>query len=229
MTDKLPFLIVYAVIGLLLALWPLVPQSGFFAIKHRPFFMAFVPISLKWRLATGLLGGLLVTSVLPWWLRQESWAPMIFWNEGIPVLLLGIAGLLAMLIPSAPASPNRRFLAAITAAFIVLALFLSFSTLTFAHPEVLHFAWHHWGAYIGPTELLLSGARVMHDFPTQYGLGPTLIIASVCGQSCWQGTFYAIASVTFIFALLIAFVAVRIVKSASDAQWSFIFLLCLAS
>lgn len=60
---------------------------------------------------------------------------------------------------------------------------------------------HHWGAYVSPADLLLSGARPFLDFPIQYGLGPTLVISSACGADCFEAMRYivVIAAISHFF------------------------------
>lgn len=91
--------------------------------------------------------------------------------------------------------------------YTLFATLLSFSTGIFDNDSLIKTLWHHWGAYIGPAELLLSGAVILHDFPVQYGLGPTSLIASVCGQNCWQGMYFITAITTCLFSLCIASLA----------------------
>jgi hypothetical protein len=90
---------------------------------------------------------------------------------------------------------------------MLCAALLSFSTGIFSNEELIKTLWHHWSAYIGPAELLLSGAVIFHDFPVQYGLGPTSLIASVCGQDCWQGMYFITGLTTWLFSLCIASLA----------------------
>jgi hypothetical protein len=62
---------------------------------------------------------------------------------------------------------------------------------------------HHWGAYIGPSETVLSGARLLYDVPAQYGFGPTLLIASACGNNCWVGMYWISTIASILYAILI--------------------------
>ena len=50
-------------------------------------------------------------------------------------------------------------------------------------------AWHHWGAYISPVSAMLAGGVPYRDFPVQYGMGPTLLIAASCPMGCWTGVY----------------------------------------
>ena len=79
---------------------------------------------------------------------------------------------------------------------------------------------HHWGAYIGPSETMLSGARILYDIPAQYGLGPTLLIASACGQNCWIGMYWITTIAAIIYALLIVASASVILRKV-DNSWTY--------
>ena len=84
----------------------------------------------------------------------------------------------------------------------IIAVVMSFTTGVLSTPEIKITAWHHWGAYIGPAELALSGARIFYDFPAQYGFGPTLLIASACGNNCWIAMYFIAGGAALAFALL---------------------------
>lgn len=58
--------------------------------------------------------------------------------------------------------------------------------------------------------MLLSGATIFHDFPAQYGLGPTFLIASICGHDCWQGMYFISSFTTLIFSICIATLALTL-------------------
>ncbi len=87
---------------------------------------------------------------------------------------------------------------------------------------------HHWGAYIGPSETLLSGARVLYDIPAQYGLGPTLLIASSCKENCWVGMYW-ITTLTSIIYIFIVLGAARILGRTSFNSWAYGLILLAAS
>ena len=78
-----------------------------------------------------------------------------------------------------------------------LCLFFSFSTGLLGLDEILFTTWHHWGAYVGPAELMWAGARIFYDSPAQYGLGPTMLIALGCSFDCWKGITISSESPTF--------------------------------
>ena len=91
-----------------------------------------------------------------------------------------------------------------------LCLFFSFSTGLLGLDEILFTTWHHWGAYVGPAELMWAGARIFYDSPAQYGLGPTTLIASSCSFDCWEGMYYIVGIANVLYAAVIAFVALRL-------------------
>jgi hypothetical protein len=79
---------------------------------------------------------------------------------------------------------------------------------------------HHWGAYIGPSETILSGARILYDVPAQYGLGPTLLIAGACGANCWVAMYWIATIAAVIYALIIASAAAVMIRKV-DNSWTF--------
>ena len=94
--------------------------------------------------------------------------------------------------------------------YILVAAILSFSTGIFHNVTPFYILWVHWSAYISSAQLLLSGAAILHDFPAQYGLGPTTLIASICGSDCWQGMYYIVGFSNLIFSILIATLALAL-------------------
>ena len=63
---------------------------------------------------------------------------------------------------------------------------------------------HHQGAYIGPALHIKAGLIPFYDIPLQYGLGPSLSIAAVCGASnCWAGMELVMVTSTLVMAILL--------------------------
>lgn len=225
MTDKLPMLAIYAAVGLLLALWPLALRpSGAGAGQWPASSAARAQTWLTW---LGLIVGLLVGSVLPWWRHAGGFGLTLSVGEAA-VLAAIVAVFIAVFLRPASAATSAAGRQAQTALFVLAAGGLSFCTLTYQHGEVLNTAWHHWGAYIGPSELLLAGARIFRDFPPQYGLGPTLLIASACDKACWAGTYYLVGLLTFLYASVTAALALRVAAPVGLAQRALVLLLVLA-
>jgi hypothetical protein len=139
------------------------------------------------------------------------------WSESLFFLavLIGIHHVFTR--PSSPDSPVPRLAAhrALIVAAVALFAFLSFATGIYQNAQALNFAWHHWGAYIGPSELLLAGARIFLDFPTQYGLGPTLLIAAACGNDCWTGMYFVVGCSLLAFVVTLGLIVKHIVARHS--------------
>lgn len=102
--------------------------------------------------------------------------------------------------------------------YILLASILSFSTGIFHNSFTFKTLWMHWGAYIAPAELVLSGATIFHDFPAQYGLGPTALIASVCGSDCWYGMYFIASFTMLVFSVLIGILAFALTRKSWPEQ-----------
>jgi hypothetical protein len=134
----------------------------------------------------------------------------------LPVLVatfVVFALVLELLIPRRVTLKSNASLKTEWAPLIVfggLCLFFSFSTGLLGLDEILFTTWHHWGAYVGPAELMWAGVRIFYDSPAQYGLGPTTLIALSCSVDCWKGMYYIVGIANALYATVIAFVALRL-------------------
>jgi hypothetical protein len=81
-------------------------------------------------------------------------------------------------------------------------------------------AWHHWGAYIGPVELLRAGGIPYVDFPVQYGLGPTVLLSLACAKNCWSAMVQVVALTNLLFSVLILICALALVRRSY--AWMFL-------
>ncbi len=123
------------------------------------------------------------------------WAPYVS-SPGVDqmVIFVVLSGLLPLL-PTWGTSPDnhvKRASVPSLAACIFTPLGIGMGLLT-APLNSVHLgtmAWHHWSAYLSPVEALLAGGVPYRDFPVQYGMGPTLLLASACGQNCWEGLYH---------------------------------------
>jgi hypothetical protein len=124
-------------------------------------------------------------------------APAIWWGfDGSPwrVLAFALLGIGATALPysiEGPASPDtaKQPVAILTSA-AALAVLIGMLTGGLNNPISGQTAWHHWGAYLSPVEAFLSGGVPYRDFPVQYGIGPTLLLAGTCGTNCWNGIYW---------------------------------------
>ena len=179
--------------------------------------------------ALSVIIGLTLATTLPWWRRGPNGLLSL---SAIELCVFAAGTLSVLLILGAPdRRPNissyRRSVAALQMSLFVAAAFLcSFTTGLFNNSNVLITVWHHWGAYISPSELLLAGAKLFSDFPAQYGFGPTVLIASLCRSNCWTGMYYLVGCTTFLFALFVCLIAFQDDEQGLP-QRGIILLLCL--
>jgi hypothetical protein len=217
-SGKLPLLAAYALGGLLLALWPLAlraasPQPAAARSTAMPLVLA------------AAFSGLALGGLLPWWRREQSWWPALSVPEAILIVVVAALGAWALLRDGNPCSRAAKQWQ--DAAFAGSAALLSFCTLPFAHEGVLQFAWHHWSAYTGPTELMMAGAHPLRDFPVQYGMGPTMLLAAGCSATCWTWMSFAAGLTSLAFAIGIAWLSLRAAGPLGAAQRGFVLVACL--
>jgi hypothetical protein len=166
-----------------------------------------------------------VSATIPWWQRQNGSLDI----SSINLLVFGLVTFV-FIYSFTTQVPNRESRFPITWIIIysLLATILSFSTGIFTDSNAFLTLWHHWGAYVGPAELLLSGATIFHDFPVQYGLGPTALIASSCANDCWRGMYFITGFTTLAFSVLIAVLALALSRNRWTERLA-ILALCLVT
>ena len=171
----------------------------------------------------GAFAGLLISATLPWWRRMEGFLPVISWNELTLFILITGGTLYLLTIRGEPvAAPDRLFNFALLGFFLLTVALVSFSTGIFHDPEAFLLAWHHWGAYVGPSEMVRSGARLFRDVPAQYGLGPTVLIAAIGGPRCWLAVYYLAGLSTLLFAPIVAGIALNAWRRPAGARSAFV-------
>jgi hypothetical protein len=268
MEGKLHVLICYGLIGLIIALWPILvkekvnsanfqcetsTQSSGWLWKFLCFLIAFLgaffiagrtipSLILSFALIVSMLAlssekfdiailfstflALCVSTTLLWWHRHGHTLNI---NGFSTATICFFTFLFTQLYKINP-NPSIKITGFSTwlISYMLFAALLSFSTGIFSNNTLIKTLWHHWGAYIGPAELLLSGAVIFHDFPAQYGLGPTLLIASVCGHDCWQGMYFITGLSIWLFSLCIASLAFALTPNRWPERLITL-LLCLAT
>ena len=175
--------------------------------------------------------GLMVAATLPWWRHDPGHALSLSWVELSAFTVITTVTLWILKTDGNNLEPSIRFRGIwvlLIGLFVLVEAALSFTTGFFYNTGMLVIAWLHWGAYIQSSELLLAGAKLFHDFPATYGFGPTVLIASICGKSCWNGMYYLVGFCTLLFSLLIAAIALGSSKQGLP-QKGLVLLLCLFS
>ena len=153
--------------------------------------------------------GLIFASFLPWWLHNSKNRLQISISQTL--IFLAITTAVYLLFTKAQKLNalsgklwvcrliEASFIAALLAVY-AMSISVSISTADFAQ-------WHHWGAYIGPAQLIFNGVYPLYDIPMQYGLGPSLAIASGCLWGCWSSLFWVVTICNLIFAFVLAKIA----------------------
>lgn len=183
--------------GLAGPLAPLVLALAF----HLPWLGAGLPALLSGLAALVLLAG------ATWWqpaMQLEPARAAIFVAAGLA------ASLAARLLTRPAGLPAWPVLLALAAAGLLASLW----TGPFAAPMASWALWHHWGAFVAPAEALLGGGVPFRDFPVQYGMGPTLLIASLCGTDCWAGTYWAVVATNMAYLLALAACVLLLTREA---------------
>ncbi len=157
-----------------------------------------------------LIGGLVA---LPLLAGVTWWAPALELSlaQAVLFLLLGVgAASLPRLWRAPPGLPMVIGLAGL-AVFGVAAALL---TGVFSTPIAFWALWHHWGAFVAPAEAMLAGGVPFRDFPVQYGMGPTLLIASLCQGDCWEAAYWAVAASNLLYLLALGACALLLTRDA---------------
>ena len=161
---------------------------------------------------------LYVATTLPWWKSQDG----ILQIGALPLALYCTAVLAFAAVFTRERESGRTF-GWWLLAYTIPVLVFSFSTGITDDDGALLTLWHHWGAYIGPSEALLSGATILRDIPLQYGLGPTLLIAGACGIDCWPGMYFVTGAAIFFFGLGVGAMALALCRADG---WQRLLALC---
>ena len=173
-------------------------------------------LNLGLRALLGGIAAVLLFAPATWW-RPD---PQLGWAAAILFVLFGAgAGYLPRLgAPAAAKNPASILPTMILASLIGLAIGLM--TAPFGSREPIYFAWHHWGAYLAPVDAWLAGGLPYRDFPIQYGLGPTTLLATVCGSNCWRAIYgAAITADAFYFAVLAGCAAILTQGRSNGFRW----------
>ena len=67
-------------------------------------------------------------------------------------------------------------------------------------------AYHHWGVYVGPAEMVRQGGWLLWDVPSQYGFLSTLAIAFLPAESAWQSLYIVNSLLLFLSAVFLFFI-----------------------
>jgi len=153
--------------------------------------------------------GALVSTRLLWWRVAETQQVTLSGNESFFSLVV-MACVYVMLNKSVTASAAinayDRLNKLIMFVVALLACYLIFST-GLSTVQANTTSWHHWGAYIGPAQLVKAGALPLHDIPVQYGLGPTLLLAIAPQSEIWVALYWLAGLSTLLMTVMLGYLA----------------------
>jgi hypothetical protein len=144
------------------------------------------------RSLAGAVAATLLIAMTSWWLSIVNISPIQHVIAAVVCLALALLARKCRFETSLAAKPgsSRNGDLILVATLLVLGLAAGLFTGAVNSSGSAYMAWHHWGAYLSPVQPLLAGAVPFRDFPVQYGIGPTLLIAATCGlESCWNGLY----------------------------------------
>lgn len=167
---------------------------------------------VDWRSASVLLMVFCLASTLAWWRRLGD-SVDIGWRELLVLQFVLVAGTWGFAKGTDNAGPATRIWWIACTAYLVAGFVVVFSTAFYGQPAMLWLSWHHWGAYVGPAQLLLSGVKLLHEVPAQYGFGPTVLLASTCGGNCWLAMYFLTGVTSLLYGALVMFVTARLCGS----------------
>lgn len=144
----------------------------------------------SWTLIGGAAALMMFDSAV-WWQTEISWWKVIAF-AGIVMAVAPLYRVDPMQPLPTEASPlsTPAKTGALLAAFVGLGIMMGLFTGTLNSWSAGQTAWHHWGAFVSPVESWLAGGVPFRDFPVQYGIGPTALIAGTCGDNCWRATYW---------------------------------------
>jgi len=180
-------------------------------------FAAARPTNRIWTLTISL-AAVGASGTLLWWMREQTGALVV------PTHSLVLFFVILLLAGSGVHLPVRRGRAMTVLLLSVLAIFTLQYSLDFSSLRdggIYQGVRHHWGAYIGPSETVLSGARILYDIPAQYGLGPTMLVASVHGDNRWIAMYWTVVATGLLYSFLLLASACLIARKI-DNTWSYL-------
>jgi hypothetical protein len=142
-----------------------------------------------WRALLGAFSASMLLAASLWWLPDQEFGAN---RQIIAAAICGIVAVIARACRFEPSgdSLSFRYERLIFGLLFVAGLLTGLLTGAVNADSTAWTTWHHWGAYLSPVMPLLAGGTPFQDFPVQYGMGPTLLLASACSiRDCWYGLY----------------------------------------
>ncbi len=162
----------------------------------------------------GIFISLIAGSFLPWWLYDGVNRLRLDLIQSLIPIVIG--GLLFYVdnrwisnTRNKQFSPQNYWQAPLYIGFLICVVFFTFTAGLSVNTASVN-QWHHWGAYIGPAQLLSQGVIPFNEIPLQYGLGPSLLITYVCRTNCWNSLYYISGGFTIAMVCLLGYIALQL-------------------
>ncbi len=172
------------------------------------------------RALAGTLAAALLLAASTWWLVRIDIPSSQLILAALACLTMAILARQCRFMPlgHAPSSSISGSERAAVAALLVLGLAAGLMTGALNVPVSAKAAWHHWGAYLSPVHPLLAGGVPFRDFPVQYGMGPTLLLASACGSDCWSGLYAVTVVANALYLATLGWIALLLMRGMDKAS-----------
>jgi hypothetical protein len=160
-----------------------------------------------------ILFAFLVLSFLPWWTRTDDGILKINSNQSFKFILLTFLVYFLYKYSKNTIFKNNELLLKII--YLIFSFFVVYIVLFLGTELAINDGnvWHHWGAYVGPAQLVLAGVIPLNDIPVQYGLGPTLLLSQGCKINCWMSMYWFTNIATILFTFVIAWIALLFINT----------------
>jgi hypothetical protein len=199
----------------------LLTASRFRMMIGPEFMLIAAALALPLRGWLGTVAAALLFAPAAWWAESvlvPTWQKLAFAVVG---LVLALASRRAGFATSEPLGRHARAgETGIAAGLVIAGLVAGLFTSPLNARVVSQLAWHHWGAYLSAVEPLLSGGVPYRDFPVQYGLGPTLLLAGLCRGECFAGLYRATLVANALYLGGFGWAALRLTRGANrPGRW----------
>ena len=174
---------------------------------------------IEWKIFVISLLFLILSSTLLWWYNENF--STYEWQRSVIFLVLSFCFLKILYNP-----PVENFWTILLYfclfAFALLASIFTFSTglYTSVDGAILH----HWGAYVGPSQVLEAGGRIFYDIPAQYGLGPTALLVAIHKSNSWLELYYLNGIIILLYALLLV-CSILVMRKGKNASNTVVFII----
>jgi hypothetical protein len=168
-----------------------------FSTKLFLFLTSFFVLSVAWKAASAML----------WWRALDDW--IITSTYSAVIFVLSVA-FVSTNVHFKTADITLSRLRVLTPEHIIAVFVLAI--VSFRSDYLFQVsAFHHWGVFVGPAEMVQQGGWLLWDVPSQYGFLSILTLAFFPAQNGWQ-SFYIVNSVLLLLSASFLFFLLRLLR-----------------